>query len=259
MPLPLYAPPAFRSSRSPNPFARTQPQRLRVLVDRPLLTGPIDGEAEYQGYPFHGGGSIGYPDSAAVLRSYLRHPALGVMRFTDELKEAGDVVLGEPYPAPNQDTFWFEVQNTDGASHTGIDYYGEAVEEAASFASKYGVGASEGHDGVLLYRIGAELEADQVVTAREWLLAERGRPHGQMLANLVSPAGALALIGLYLRWHQQPTVIGGAAIQWHPTTMNRSAAYTQCRHSNGGTRPGVRGTTTVPAATSRWRTSTRPF
>jgi hypothetical protein len=78
---------------------------------------------------------------------------------------------------------------------------------------------------VLLYRVGSELEADLAVTAREWLLAERGRPHGRLLANLVSPEEALAIIGLYLRWHQQPVIIGGALAHWHPASMRHSAAY----------------------------------
>lgn len=77
-PLPLYAPPASRSSKEPNPF-RTQSERLRVLVDRPLLAGPVAGVAELQGYPFLGDGSTGHPDAATVLRSYLGHPALEVL------------------------------------------------------------------------------------------------------------------------------------------------------------------------------------
>jgi hypothetical protein len=34
------------------------------------------------------------------------------------------------------------------------------------------------------------------------------------------------LIGLYLRWHEQPSIIGGSLIQWHPTAMRRCVAFT---------------------------------
>jgi hypothetical protein len=226
MPLPLYAPPAFRRSPSPNPFARTHPARLRMLVDRPLLAGQVDGEGEFQGYPFLGGGSTGYPDSATVLRSYLGHPALEVMRLGDELNADGDVVLGEPDPVSGRDTFSFQVKTDTGTRYTGIDHYGEAEAEAATFASKYGIGVDEGLDGALLHRVGAELEVDLVVTGRDWLLNQCGRPYGGMPTSIVSPDEALALIGLYLRWHSRPVIIGGAAARWHPTSMRHSAAYT---------------------------------
>jgi hypothetical protein len=226
MPLPLYAPPAFRSSREPNPFARTQPERLRVLIDRPLVTGPVDGDGDYQGYPFLGSGSIGYPDAAAVLRSFLGHDALEVLRIADELKEEGDVVLGEPHAMDGHDTFSFQVRRPSGTSYNGIYYYQQAVDEAAAFTSQHGISAEDGYDGAMYYRIGAELEADLVVTGRRWLLAERGRPHGKSLARLASPDEALALIGLYLRWHRQYMIVGGSAVRWHPTEMRHSAAYT---------------------------------
>src|SRR4051794_21149997 len=71
MPIPLYAPPPMRSSRSPNPFDRAQAPQLRILVDAPLAAGPVDGAGDYHGYPFQGGGSTGYPDAATVLRSYF--------------------------------------------------------------------------------------------------------------------------------------------------------------------------------------------
>jgi len=226
MPLPLYAPPAFRSSREPNPFARAQSERLRVLMDRPLVAGPVDGVAEFEGCPFLGGGSTGYPDAATVLRSYLGHPALEVLRIGDDLQTEGDVVLGEPHPNPEHDTFSFQVKTENGIRYSGIYYYRQAVDEAATFTSKHGVSVEEGYDGALFYRIGAELEADLVVTDRQWLVAERGRAHGKSLANLVSPDEALALIGLYLRWHHQLIIIGGAAVRWHPTDMRHSVAFT---------------------------------
>ena len=53
MPIPLYAPPALRSSHDPNPFDQTVPRpRLRILVDEPLRSGPVDGEGEFHGSPF---------------------------------------------------------------------------------------------------------------------------------------------------------------------------------------------------------------
>jgi hypothetical protein len=66
------------------------------------------------------------------------------------------------------------------------------------------------------------LEADLIVTSRPWLLAARGPAH---LANVFSPVEALALMGLYLRWHELPVIIGGAAARWHPTAMRRSMAF----------------------------------
>jgi hypothetical protein len=135
------------------------------------------------------------------------------------------VVLGEPDPG-DPDSLSFEVKTDHGERYTGIDYYGEAVEEGAAFASRHGVKPDEGLQAALLYRVGAVLEADLIVTDRQWLLAERGRPHGDFLAPLVSPAEALGQIGLYLRWHRQPVIIGGALTRWHPTAMRNSAAYT---------------------------------
>ncbi len=225
MPLPLYAPPALRSSRSPNPFDRTQTQRLRVLVDAPLVAGPVDGSGEYGGYPFLGGGSTAYPDAAIVLRSYLSHPGLEIMRVSKNLAEVGDVVFGEPEPfAP--DTLSFEVKTASGDRYIGIDYYGQAIDEGATFASRHGITAGEGLQGALFYRVGAAMEADMIVTDRQWLLAERGRPRADLLAPLASPAEALAQVGLYLRWHSQPIIIGGAVAHWHPTAMRHSAAFT---------------------------------
>jgi hypothetical protein len=155
------------------------------------VAGPVDGAAEFQGYPFLGGGSTGYPDAATVLRSYLGHPAFEVLRVGDDLRVEGDVVLGEPHPKPEHHTFSYQVKTKDGIRYSGIYYYQRAVDEAAIFTSKHGVSAEEGYDGALFYRIGAELEADLVVTDRHWLVAERGRPHGKSLANLVLPDEAL--------------------------------------------------------------------
>jgi hypothetical protein len=67
-------------------------------------------------------------------------------------------------------------------------------------------------------RVGSDQEADLIVSEREWLLAERHRPHGQLLTTVASPEEALAIIGLYLRWHRQPVIIGGTSTRWHPTS-----------------------------------------
>lgn len=190
-----------------------------------LMTGPVDGQGEYQSHPFVGNGPTGFPDPPAVLRSFFKHPALEVLPIADRLAHEGDVVVGEPYPLPERDTLPVRVKTDAGARYTGINYYSEATSEALALASKHGIDEADARDGVLLSRIGAELEADLVVTAREWLLAERGPPHGKLLANLVAPEEALAIIGLYLRWHQQPVIVGGTLARWHPTSMRHSAAY----------------------------------
>lgn len=187
-------PPTLRSSWKPNPFDRSQPQRLRIFVDQPLALGPVDGKGVFQGYPFGAGGSTGFPDPPAVLRSHFDHAALEVRLAADELAE---VELAD-YPG--------------------------AAREVEAMSSKHGIDTTEARDGVLLYRVGSDREADLVVTGREWLLAERNRLHGRLLANVFSPDEALATIGLFLRWHQQPAIIGGAPIAWHPASMRRSAA-----------------------------------
>jgi hypothetical protein len=226
VPIPLYAPPALRSSRDTNPFDQTVPrQPLRILVDQPLTSGPVDGEGEFRGYPFVGSGSTGYPDAAAVLRSYLTHPAFEVLFVADDLDETGAVVFGEPDPSPDSDVLSVQFKTAAGVGYTGINYYEQAVEEASQMVAKYQLEESDARAGVLLYQLGSELEADLLITCRGWLLGERGRPHGKHLANIVSPEEALALMGLYLRWHCQPVIVGGASVRWHPSSMRHSAAF----------------------------------
>jgi hypothetical protein len=150
---------------------------------------------------------------------------LEVLHIADGLHDEGDVVVGEPHPQPEHDTLSVRVKTDTGTRYTGISYYSQATSEAVALAPKHGIDETDARDGVLLYRIGSELEADLVITASQWLLTERGRPHGKLLANLVSPEEAMAIIGLYLRWHQQPVTIGGALTRWHPTSMRHSAAY----------------------------------
>ncbi len=224
MPIPLYAPSALRSSRDPNPFDQTvQLQPLRILVDQPLMSGPVDGQGEFRGDPFAGSGSTGYPDAAAVLRSYLGHPALEVLFAADELDRVGAVVVG--LPRPYRDVLPVRVKTATGMRHTGMSHCDQAVKEASAMVAKHQLDESEARAGVLLYRMGSELEADLVITGRRWLLAERERPRGKHLANVFSPEEALALIGLYLRWHYQPVIVGGTAVRWHPTSMRHSAAF----------------------------------
>lgn len=113
------------------------------------MVGPVDGAGEYQGHPFLGGGSTGYPDAAIVLRSYFSHPGLEILRLSMDLAKVGDVVLGEPDPfAP--DSLSFEVKTAGGDRCTGIDSYGQAIDEGAAFASRHGITAGEGLQGALL-------------------------------------------------------------------------------------------------------------
>ncbi|MBP2325343.1 hypothetical protein JOF56_005728 [Kibdelosporangium banguiense] len=195
------------------------------MVDQPLTSGPVDGEGEFHGYPFLGSGSTGYPDAAAVLRSYLAHPAFEVQFVADDLDEEGAVVFEEPDSSPDADVLSVQYKTAAGVGWTGIDYYKQAVEEASRMVAKHQLDESDARAGVLFYRLGSELEADLFITARRWLLAERGRPHGKHLANIVSPEEALALMGLYLRWHYQPVIIGGKSVRWHPTSMRHCAAF----------------------------------
>jgi hypothetical protein len=193
------------------------------LVDQPLMSGPVDGEGEFRGYPFAGSGSTGYPDAAAVLRSYLNHPAFEVLFAADELDEEGAVVFGDP--DPDRDFLSVRVKTATGMRYTGISCYEQAFGEASEMVAKHHLDGSDARAGVLLCRIGSELEADLAITGRGWLLAERRRPHGKYLANIISPEEALALMGLYLRWHCQPVIVGGAAVRWHPTSMRHTAAF----------------------------------
>lgn len=160
-----------------------------------------------------------------MLRSYLGHLALEVLFSADELDKEGAVVFGEPHPLSEGDVLPVEVKSSAGLRYTGLHYYQEAVKEASEMAAKHQLDESDARAGVLLYRTGSELEADLVITGRGWLLAERGRLHGRPLASVVSPEEALALMGLYLRCHYQPVVVGGAPVRWAPASMRRSAAF----------------------------------
>lgn len=224
MPIPLYVPPVAWS-RAPNPFDRAVTrQPLRILVDQPLMSGPVDGEGGFSGSPLVGGGSTGYPDAAVVLRSYLRQSAFEVLFVADGLEEEGAVVIGDRDPY-GDDVVSVQVKTGTGVRHTGINYYGQALAEAAQMVARHRIDEADARAGVLLYRVGTELEADLVVTDRGWLLAAHRRPGDRDLVNVVSPEEALAVMGLYLRWHYQPVIIGGATLRWHPTSMRRSAAF----------------------------------
>lgn len=160
-----------------------------------------------------------------MLRSYLTHPAFEVLFVADELDEVGAVVFGEPNPSSDGDVLPVQFKIAAGVGYTGINYYKQAVEEASQMVAKYQLDESDGRASVLSYRLGSELEADLFITGRGWLLAERGRPHGKHLANILSPEEALALMGLYLRWHYQPVIVGGASVRWHPSAMRHTAAF----------------------------------
>ena len=90
-------------------------------------------------------------------------------------------------------------------------------------AARYRITEEDAWAGIFLHRAGEVLEADLIVTSREWLLADRG---SKRLESVFSPEEALALMGLYLRWHELPVIIGGAAVRWSPVSMGRSAAFT---------------------------------
>ena len=186
------------------------------------MSGAVDGVGDFRGYPFTGGGSTGFPEPDGVLRSFLKHPELETLFVADRLDDVGAVVF-ESSPPPNDVALPFQVKTPDGVNYTSSSWYGEALEETAAMSAKHHVGEAEARAGVLLYRAGNVLEADLIVTCREWLLAERGPGH---LASVFSPTEALALIGLYLRWHELPVIVGGAPARWHPTAMRRSAAFT---------------------------------
>jgi hypothetical protein len=195
---------------------------LRVFLDQPLTSGPVDGDGEFRSYPFTGGGSTGFPPPDAVLRSLLAHPALEVLFTADRLDLIGAVTFGDE-TLPGGDDFPFKAKTAKGVSHTYFAWYGEAVAEMARMIAKHRITEEDARAGVLLYRAGIVLEADLIVTSREWLLAERGQDH---LAVIYSAEEALALAGLYLRWHELPVMIGGVVARWDPVSMRRSAAFT---------------------------------
>jgi hypothetical protein len=130
------------------------------------------------------------------------------------------VRLGEP-----NDPFFIKRRTANGDAYSGIDYNG-AASDAVDLARRHQLEAADAHDGAVLRRVGNELEADLTITNRQWLLAERTHPNARHLTDAVSAEEALALIGLYLRWHRQPVIIGGGHIRWNPTGMRRSVAYT---------------------------------
>lgn len=219
----MYTRPRLRSWQEPSRFYRSEPTHaLRVFLDQPLASGAVDGEGEYHGYPFAGGWSVGFPPPEAVLRSHLGHPAFEVLFVADRLDQTGAVVFADA-SAPDEYVVPFEVKNESGVTYTGFSCYGETLAEIAELTSRHGIAEADARAGVLLYRAGNVLEADLIITGREWLLAGRGPGH---LASVFSPTEALALMGLYLRWHELPVIIGGVAARWHPVSMRRSVAFT---------------------------------
>ncbi|MBE8515978.1 hypothetical protein ILP97_00275 [Amycolatopsis sp. H6(2020)] len=176
------------------------------------MSGTADGQGEYQSYPFTGNGSTGFPDAPAVLRSYLQHPALEIL------------AIDQTEAMPETNTFFATVVGDTASWDIGIDRT-DTIREATKLAATHDISDIDACDGVLLCRVGDEREADLVITNRGWLLTEREDPRRRLPPNLVSPAEALAIIGLCLRWHRHPVIIGGAPTSWHPTSMRRSAAY----------------------------------
>ena len=173
MPIPAYVKPSLRPWQDPNRFDRTEPRRpLRVFLDQPLTSGPTDGEGEYRGHPFTGGGSTGLPPPDAVLRSFLRHPAFEVLFVADRPDLTGAVTFGDK-ALPDSDDFSFEVKEANGVRYTWFAWYGEAVAEMARMVARHRITEEDARAGVLLHRAAVVLEADLIVTSREWLLAER--------------------------------------------------------------------------------------
>lgn len=224
MPIPAYVKPVLRQWQDPDRFDKSQPRRpLRVFLDQPVASGPVDGEGEFRGYPFTGEGSTGFPPPDAVLRSLVGRQGFEILVVADRLEATGAVTFGDEAGPAERDVFPFQVKIATGVHYTGFPWYGEALTEMARMAAKYRITEEDARAGVLLHRAGVALEADMVVTSREWLLADRGP---KRLEGVYSPEEALALMGLYLRWHELPVIIGGAAIRWNPASMRRSAAFT---------------------------------
>ncbi len=224
--MPLYVPPALRSSREPNPFDRSASRRpLKIFVDWPLKSGPIDGENEFHGYPFIGGGSTGYPDSAAVLRSHFGHSAFEFLFPACELAVPDGVEPGEGGSFSHHDAPSIPVKVGSRVRDVYIDSCREVIREASGIATKYQIDELDSIAGMLLHRLGQELEADLAITDREWLLEERPLKGNSRFVNVFSPDDALALMGLYLRWHGEPIVIGGTLKRWPSVAVRRSAAF----------------------------------
>jgi hypothetical protein len=224
VPIPAYIKPGLRSWQDPNRFDKSQPRRpLRVFLDQPLTSGSADGEGQFHGYPFTGTGSTGFPPPDAVLRSFVSHSAFEVLFVADSLELTGAVTLGVHAAPSDDDIFPFEVKTMKGVRYTWFAWYREAVAEMAQIVTRHRVMEEDARAGILLHRAGVVLEADLIVTNREWLLAERSSGR---LTCVFSPAEAVALMGLYLRWHELPVIIGGAAVRWNPASIRRSAAFT---------------------------------
>ena len=223
VPIPAYVKPSLRPWQDPNRFDRSEPRRpLRVFLDQLLTSGPTDGEGEYRGYPFTGGGSPGFPPPEAVLRSLLGHSAFEVLFAADRLDLTGAVTFGGE-ALPDGDDFPFEVKEANGVRYMWFAWYGEAVAEMARMVARHRITEEDARAGVILHRAGVVLEADLIVTNREWLLAERG---SRRLASVFSPEEAISLMGLYLRWYELPAIVGGEAVHWNSASMRRSAAFT---------------------------------
>lgn len=182
-----------------HPFDRHPDDRpLKILVDQRFQAEPVDTFGPY---------STATSEPAVpgdLLRGFLKHPALEVIRVADVL-EPGTLTMGKANE-PN-DTFSFWVQNREGQkTYSGIWSYRNWVDES----QRYGAKAGDALADFLLARAAVEIDADILITERSRLFNHKSAQIRE--ANAVTPAGALALIGLYLRCHDDFTMIESV---WH--------------------------------------------
>lgn len=178
----------------PHPFEHCPDDRpLKILVDQRFPAEPVDTFGPY---------STATSEPAVpgdLLRGFLEHRALEVIRVSDVL-EPGTLTMGKANE-PN-DTFSFWVQNHEGRkTYSGIWSYRNWVDES----QRYGADADDALADFLLARAAVEIDADILITERSRLFNHKSAQIRE--ANAVTPAGALALIGLYLRCRNDFTMI----------------------------------------------------
>ena len=121
MPIPAYMKPVLRQWEDPNRFDKSQPRRpLRVFLDQPIASGPVDGEGEFRGYPFTGEGSTGFPPPEAVLRSLLNHQGFHILLVADSLEATGAVTLGDEAERGKRRHFPVRGENRDWRALHGV-------------------------------------------------------------------------------------------------------------------------------------------
>ena len=222
MTIPRYAHP--RNLRTPHPFHRiAAPRDLIVVLDGALTGGDVDGTGVYQGYATIGGGATGHPDVEAVLRDQVRGPLIDLYQIADNLDTVGNIVAGDLNPY--NDCIDLDYRVPAGVGVRGINYGTEMIEHAQDLARRLALPDDETYAGMVVARAGGDFDADLIVTGRDWLLNLRHDPSERGLDQVVSPAEAIALIGLYRRWHHRPTIIAGQSVNWPPVAMHRSIAF----------------------------------